>query len=275
MLTGGAPDRFVLDFGIKNQLEAAAYRNAFEWVKTNVLPDRERKADEGADKDGKERPHHKAFLKRWWRLSFGRPELISLIGEQPRYLVISLVSKRPIFVFISSKIRPSNLLQAFALSDDYSFGVLSSDIHWRWFQCKSSKLTERFRFGEGIWNTFPWPQTATVKAIAAVAVAARDVRRVRAQALPTLKGGLRALYRTLELPGANPLKDAHAALDAAVLTAYGFNTRKDMLVQLLALNQEVAFQIEHGDPVIAPGVPKNYPDANGLVTDDCIQPSYQ
>jgi len=26
-----------------------------------------------------------------------------------------------------------------------------------------------------------------------------------------MKGGLRALYRTLELPGANPLKDAHAA----------------------------------------------------------------
>jgi hypothetical protein len=273
MLTGGAPDRFVLDFGTKNQLEAAAYRNALEWVKVNVLPDRERKADEGADKDGKERPHHKAFLKRWWLLSFGRPELISLIDILPRYLVISLVSKRPIFVFISSKIRPSNLLQAFALSDDYSFGVLSSDIHWRWFHCKSSKLTERFRFGEGIWNTFPWPQTATVKEIAAVAVAARDVRRVRAQALPTLKGGLRALYRTLELPGANPLQDVHTALDTAVLSAYGFNAKKDLLAQLLALNQEVAAKIERGEPVTAPGVPRNYPDAKKLVTEDCIKPA--
>jgi hypothetical protein len=33
--------------------------------------------------------------------------------------------------------------------------------------------------------------------------------------------------RTLELPGANPLKDAHAALDAAVLAAYGFSAKKD------------------------------------------------
>jgi hypothetical protein len=87
-----------------------------------------------------------------------------------------------------------------------------------------------------------------------------------------IKGGLRGLYRTLELPGANPLKDAHAALDAAVLTAYGFNAGKDMLVQLLALNQQVAFQIKHGDPVTAPGVPKNYPDAKQLVTEDCIEP---
>jgi hypothetical protein len=96
------------------------------------------------------------------------------------------------------------------------------------------------------------------------------LRRVRAEALPKMKGGLRALYRTLELPGANPLKDAHVALDTAVLTAYGFNAKKDLLAQLLALNQEVAAKIEKGSPVTAPGVPKNYPDAKQLVTDDCI-----
>ena len=327
MLTGGTPDRFVLDFTTKNQLEAAAYRSAFEWVKTNVLPDRESKAQAGADKDGNVRPHHKAFLTRWWQLSFGRPELVSLIEKLPRYLVISLVSKRPIFVFVSSEIRPSNLLQTFVLADDYSFGVLSSDVHWRWFQCKSSKLTERFRFGEGIWNTFPWPQfeigsapapgaadralavgaggrpsaeatskspesrvtpkgcregaatdtrgacaPQTIAKIDAVAAAARELRRVRAEALPKIKGGLRALYRTLELPGANPLKDAHAALDTAVLTTYGFNPKRDLLAQLLALNQAVAAKIENWESVTAPGVPKNYPDASKLVTVDCIQP---
>jgi hypothetical protein len=46
---------------------------------------------------------------------------------------------------------------------------------------------------------------------------------VRAEALSKMKGGLRALYRTLELPGANPLRDTHAALDTAVLNAYGFS----------------------------------------------------
>jgi hypothetical protein len=63
---------------------------------------------------------------------------------------------------------------------------------------------------------------------------ARDFRRVRAGVLPKLKGGLRSLYRTLELPGANSLKDVHTALDTAVLTAYGFNAKKDLLAQLLA-----------------------------------------
>ena len=97
-------------------------------------------------------------------------------------------------------------------------------------------MTERFRYTpESVFDTFPWPQTATVKQIDAVAAAARELRRVRAEALTKMKGGLRALYRTLELPGANPLKDAHAALDAAVLTAYGFDAKKDLLAQLLAL----------------------------------------
>ncbi len=84
--------------------------------------------------------------------------------------------------------------------------------------------------------------------------------------------GLRALYRTLEFPGANPLKDAHAALDIAVLAAYGFSAKKDLLAQLLALNQQVAAKVEKGEPVMPPGVPKNYSDAKKLVTEDCIKP---
>lgn len=97
------------------------------------------------------------------------------------------------------------------------------------------------------------------------------VRSVRAQALKGIKGGLRALYRTLELPGKNPLKDAHVALDAAVLDAYGFSPRNDILAQLLALNLNVAARIEKGDPVTAPGVPNDYPNPAELITDDCVR----
>jgi hypothetical protein len=154
-----------------------------------------------------------------------------------------------------------------------------------------------------VFDTFPWPQfdevgrvtpcapsdnpkrgahgvtrptNDAIAKIDAVAAAARELRRVRAEALPKLKGGLRALYRTLELtrsrplarpsrafcfakflspfpkrlkcPGANPLKDAHAALDTAVLTAYGFSAKKDLLAQLPALNQEVATKLKRAHP---------------------------
>ncbi len=298
----GKLDRFVIDFSARDQLHAAAYGAAFDWVKNNVLPDRERKAKEGVDKDGNMRPHHKAFLSRWWQLSFPRPELISQVEKLGRFIVCSRVTKRPIFVFVSPAIRPGDALSCFTFEDDYSFGILHSNAHWVWFFAKCSKLKADFRYSpESVFDTFPWPQfsesssrrkealtssetggkndqslvtsAATVAKIDAVAAAARELRRVRAEALPKMKGGLRALYRTLELPGANPLKDAHAALDTAVLTAYGFNPKKDLLAQLLALNHEVAAKIENAESVTAPGVPKNYPDAKKLVTEDCIKPA--
>lgn len=98
------------------------------------------------------------------------------------------------------------------------------------------------------------------------------VRRVRAEALSVTTGGLRAAYRTLELPGRHPLKDAHAALDAAVLAAYGFDPKQDLLAQLLALNLAVAAKEKAGEPVTPPGVPATYAGAASLVTGDCIRP---
>ncbi len=274
-LTAAEFDRFVLDFEQRNLIDAAAYASAFEWVKTHVLPDRERKAREGTDAAGKMRPHHKAFLAHWWQLSFGRPEMLSVIKPLDRYLACAYVTKRPIFIFVSSSIRPSNLIQVFGFDDDYSFGVLQSHAHWLWFITKCGKLTETFRYSaESVFDTFPWPQAASVKQVNAVAEAGRQVRRVRAEALQTLPGGLRALYRTLELPGANSLKDAHAALDAAVLDAYGFEARKDLLAQLLALNLEVAAKIERGEPVTAPGIPPGHPHPETLMTEDCIRPAH-
>lgn len=54
--------------------------------------------------------------------------------------------------------------------------------------------------------------------------------------LTKLKGGLSALYRTLELSGANPLKEAHAA----VLAAHGFSVTSVLRAWILALKGSVA-----------------------------------
>ena len=86
------------------------------------------------------------------------------------------------------------------------------------------------------------------------------------------------LYRAesttvIKLPSANPLQDAHAALNTAVLTAYGFSAKKDLLAQLLALNQEVAAKIELGEPVMPPGGLEHYPDGRERVMEDGIKPA--
>jgi hypothetical protein len=271
---GGKGDRYVLDFEQLDQLTAAGYHGAFAWVRDHVLPDREKKAQSGGSAENLQRSHHKGFLSHWWRLSFGRPEMLSVIKPLPRYLACSYVTKRPIFLFISSAFRPSNLIQVFGFADDYSFGVLQSHAHWLWFITKCGKLTERFRYGaESVFDTFAWPQNPSAAQIRKVAEAGRNVRRIRAEVLPTIKGGLRALYRTLELPGVNPLKAAHTALDTAVLAAYGFSGKEDLLAQLLNLNQEVAERIKRGESVTGPGVPPGFPRRSELLTEDCIQPA--
>lgn len=276
LVTGdGSPDRFILDFQRRSVIQAQGFPRAFQHVQTIVLPDRERKAEEGKDADGNVRPHHRAFLDRWWALSWDRKDLFAgferLAG---RFVGCARVTKRPIFFFLTTSIWPSDKVQAFLFDDDYSFGILQSSAHWQWFLEKCSKLKSDFSYSiESVYDTFPWPQSPDARAVNAVAAAGREVRRLRAEALPMLQGGLRALYRTLELPGANPLKDAHADLDAAVLNAYGFGAKKDLLAQLLALNQDVASRIAAGQAVTAPGIPPSFPNPETLITDDCIRPA--
>jgi hypothetical protein len=61
------------------------------------------------------------------------------------------------------------------------------------------------------------------------------------------------LYDHAGTPRQDPLKDAHAALDAAVFDAYGFSPpQKDLLKQLLDLNLAVAKAIDAGEKVTAP-----------------------
>src|SRR5436309_13952101 len=43
--------------------------------------------------------------------------------------------------------------------------------------------------------------------------------------------------------------DTHTVLDSAVLAAYGFDSKKDLLAQLFALNLEAAKRIEVNQPV--------------------------
>lgn len=271
VLGGVVKQRYLLDFGQRSVVDSQAFPIAFSYVREHVLPARQKAADEGKDESGNLRPHHRRFLENWWQLSWGRAELLQALKTVPRYLACSRVTKRPIFFFVDSAIRPGDALQVFVFADDYSFGILQSSAHVQWFVAKSSKLTERLRYtSDSVFDTFPWPQSPTAAQVDAIAEAGRALRALREKSLQTVRGGLRALYRTLDLPGKNPLKDAHARLDAAVFAAYGFSPKADLLEQLLRLNQHVAQGPTDGHPVTNPGVPSSYPDPARLITADAL-----
>ena len=273
LLSNGKPSRWAIDFGDRDLLQASSYQEPFEHVRLLVMPTVLEKARTEKCATGKESTRWTRMAERWWQFRDRQPGTLKAICAARRFIACSRVTKRPVFVFVNSRIHPDSALMVFSFPDDYSFGILQSSAHWQWFIAKCSKLKSDFRYTpESVFDTFPWPQAPTKKQVNAVAAAGREIRRIRAEALPKITGGLRALYRTLELPGKDPLKDAHAALDDAVLDAYGFDPKGDLLGQLLALNLSVAAKIERGEAVTAPGVPPSYGDAKALVTDDCIRP---
>jgi hypothetical protein len=160
----------------------------------------------------------------------------------------------------------------FAFADDYSFGVLQSGIHWAWFTAKCSTLTERFRYtSDTVFDTFPWPQSPTLAQVKAVAEAARSLRALRREIMQNNGWSLRDLYRTLETPGTNRLRDAHAALDSGVRAAYGMKATEDILAFLLKFNLDLAFKESAGESITPPGLPALISNPEGFVTGDFIQ----
>ncbi len=211
-------DRWAIDFDGRNQIDAAAFSKEFAHVKMHVLPDVQARYADVVESQSDMVKGRKEHLDRWWQFWNRRDALTKQLKQMNRIICCSRVTRRPIVVFLSTKFCPSDLIQIFALDDDYSFGILQSQLHFEWFRTSSRlKVETDTRYSErAVFNTFPWPQAPTKRQIDGVVKAGREVRRVRADALTKIKGGLRAVYRTLELPGKNPLKDAHAALDAAV-----------------------------------------------------------
>jgi type II restriction/modification system DNA methylase subunit YeeA len=326
-----SPTRYVIDFHPRDFFAAARYKKPFEIVKTLVLPDREKAANQEAkrnkevlDKNPKAKVnhHHQNFLNHWWLLSWARAEMVKQIFKLPRYIVCSRVTKRPVFEFVSDEIRPNDSLSVFAFADDYSFGILQSGIHWLWFTTKCSTLKGDFRYtSDTVFDTFAWPQfevaagilpaveggilppgsaskskrawkliahsagleasalrqagmpaaTNAIEKIRAVAEAARALRNLRREIMDANGWSLRELYKSLETPGANRLRDAHAALDAAVRAAYGMKPAEDILVFLLKLNLELADKEAKGEAITPPGLPAFVPEPESFVSRDCVR----
>jgi len=295
LVEAGRPTRWIIDFGQRGMTEAMHYEAAFERVKKLVMPVVLAKGEKEKIATGKDSTRWSRLSKRWWQLRDYQPGTMAAILRVPRYIACSRVTARPIFEFVSPDIHPDNTLIVFPFADDYSFGVLSSGIHWSWFIARCSTLGGTFRYtSDTVFDTFPWPQfesssrrkeaqttsggkgqslvtsAATIEKIRAVADAARALRALRRETMQDNGWSLRDLYRTLETPGDNKLRDAHAALDDAVRAAYGMKEKDDILAFLLRLNLELADKESKNKSITPPGLPSFVPKPADFVSEDCV-----
>jgi hypothetical protein len=268
-----SPARFVIDLNrCEDVFAARGHAAVFEILQNRVMPTARANAEAERVSTDRETGPRQSHFRKWWKFWRGRSEMMDAIVCLPRYVVCVRHTKRPIFEFVTPSIHPNDALQVFPLADDYSFGVLQSPIHFEWFKARCSTLKADLRYtSDTVFDTFPWPQKPTRKQINVVAEAAVALRRLRRETMRKLKYSLRDLYRTLDQPGDNPLRDAHEALDTAVRAAYGMTDNTDPLAFLLDLNIACAAKEKAGEKITPPGLPLPEREHPGFITEDCIQ----
>jgi SAM-dependent methyltransferase len=277
----GIPTRYIINFQERDIQQARAYGAVFKRLQAKIQPIVEANAEREAEinrQAQQENPTSRSqtgaqfILSRWWLHVRSRPEMVNTLKPLKRCIVQSRVAKRNILDFASTEFCLGDSLKIFAFDDDYTFGILQSNLNWQWTTRKSSTLKGDIRnTTTTTYDTFPFPQEMNAKKVKAVADAGRALHEYRRQVMrrdTTMT--LRELYRVLELPGKNPLKDLHAQLDKAVLQAYGFDEKQEVLEQLLDLNLQVANRLEQGLHVTAPGIPSSYPNPSDLISTGCI-----
>jgi len=240
----GSRHLWTIDFGLLPYDKAVFYEQPFEYVKQHVLPAREgRRGD---------------YRGQWWQYARPRPEMREALIGKARFIVTPAVAKHRAFIWVEPEVLCNQGTLVIARSDDYFFGVLHSRAHELW----SLRMGTWLGVGNDPRYTptttfetypFPWPPGTEPTAdprVVAIAEAARRLVELRDRWLnPPDLAEAELKRRTLtNLYNARPtwLANAHAALDRAVLDAYGWPhdlSDDALLARLLALNAERATPI--------------------------------
>ena len=110
---------WIIDFGDMPAGQAALYEAPFEYVSTHVRPTRANN-------------RRALYANNWWWHMEPRPGMRRALDGLKRYIATPTAAKHRLFVWLPSAVLPDHQLIAFALDDDYTFGVLHSKFHEVW-----------------------------------------------------------------------------------------------------------------------------------------------
>lgn len=239
----GQPDRWIIDFVDMDLEEIEAfrlpYRQVIELVKPERLTNREQ-----------------VMREKWWRYKRTNAGMRAAISNLPIYFAVPRVSKWAFFIPMERHWLPGDLNVAFASSDFYALGILSSSIHRTWMHAQKSTLKADIRYShESCFETFPFPQQATAEQAEAIRRQMIELNDFRNAWMVENQKGITELYNRYFDEPASKLRKHHDALDALVLKAYGWGPRDDVLANLLDLNLELAELEAEGEAIVGPEDP--------------------
>ena len=207
--------RYVINFGERDEEESwERYPELMAIVNENVKPERFSQNDRGAKE-------------KWWQFIRPRPELNTAIADLDRVLVISRVGQHAALAFLPTGTVFSERLIVFPLDTHAAFCALQSRPHETWVRFFGSSLKDDLLYTPSdCFETFPFPENW--ETLAGLEAAGKEYYEFRAALMVCNNEGLTKTYNRFHNPEEHnieiaKLRELHAAMDRAVLNAYGWS----------------------------------------------------
>jgi hypothetical protein len=214
-----AHNRYVINFGEMTEEEARRWPELVAIVEEKVK--------------GTRASHSTAP---WWQFERLRSELYAAIRGLERVLVCPIISNKLSFVFLPAKMVYSHKLAVFSLPTLTAFYLLQSRVHEVWARMFSSTMKDDLNYSlSDCFETFPFPvgwdsdpDTPTRQdRNPNLQAAGQEYYEFRAALMVRNNEGLTKTYNRFHDPNERSpdilkLRELHAAMDRAVLDAYGW-----------------------------------------------------
>jgi len=229
-----APRRYVINFADLSLDEAGEWPDLLKIVETKVRPERLKLRDTA---DGQR------LKSNWWLYGRSRPELQLAMTKASRVLVTSAQA----YVHLALAFQPTDRvfahsLVAFIIESYSGFAALQCRVHELWARFFSGTALDLSRYNPSdCFFNFPFPQAFETDAT--LECAGRAYYEFRAELMVRNNEGLTKTYNRFHDPAERSpdilkLRELHAAMDRAVLDAYGWTDLKPTCEFLLDYGDE-------------------------------------
>ena len=193
---------------------AEDWPNLLKVVEERVKPDRMTKKDKGA-------------RQKWWQFLRPRPELQAAVAPLDRVLAVNCgATPHLALALLSARMVFANTLAVLAHDTHAAFCALQSRPHEIWARFFGSSMKDDLRYTPSdVFETFPFPHGWNTDPT--LEAAGQAYYRFRADLMARNNEGLTKTYNRFHDPeehdpGIVRLRALHAAMDRAVLNAYGW-----------------------------------------------------
>jgi hypothetical protein len=214
------PHRYVINYGNMNEQEARAWPDIWKLLEQRVKPERTRRKWNG------EYQLRDPLPQKWWIHADKRPALYAAVGELCRVLAISQTSRTLAFAFLPSGMVYSHKTIVFPDESYACFAALQTRAHELWSRlCGSTMKDDAVYTPSDCFETFPFPEGWEKNA--SLDSAGQVYYDFRAKLMVDTNLGLTKTYNRFHDPKERSpeiakLRELHAAMDNAVLAAYGW-----------------------------------------------------